>query len=211
MQKIKNIIFDYGNVIFEIDFKRAQNALLQCGILNVEEFFAHKKHNTLFNDFETGAISNAEFRQGIRLAARNEALTDAEIDAAWNSLLVGVPENIHDVLLGVKEKYRTFLLSNNNAIHFEWIMKYLKETHQLESNDGFFERTYYSHQMRLRKPDVTIFNQVINENNLIPDETLFIDDSPQHIEGAKAAGLRTLLITEHPSQLGEILKRMNLI
>jgi len=205
MQKIKNIIFDYGNVIFEIDFQRTQDALLQLGITNSTEFFAHKSHHDLFNDFETAAITPAEFRSGIREAANNNELTDEEIDAAWNSLLIGVPPGIHEVLLTVKQKYRTFLLSNNNETHYNYIVEYLKREFNMDDNSGLFERAYYSQQMFLRKPNVEIFEQVIKENNLDPGETLFIDDSPQHIEGAKLAGLHTLLMTKHPKYLEQVL------
>lgn len=206
MEKIKNIIFDYGNVIFEIDFRITQKALTQIGIPNVENFFGHKGHNNLFDNLETGLITPAEFRDGIRLETQNPALTDAEIDAAWNSLLIGVPPNVHDVLLKVKENYRTFLLSNTNQIHYDYIMKYLKDEFDVENNDHLFEKAYYSQQMLKRKPHVEIFEQVINENNLNPAETLFIDDTPGHLEGAKKAGLQTLLMTENPKHLGEFLK-----
>lgn len=206
MEKIKNIIFDYGNVIFEIDFRIAQKTLTQIGIPNIENFFGHKGHNNLFDNLETGLITPAEFRDGIRLEAQNPALTDAEIDAAWNSLLIGVPPNAHDVLLAVKKNYRTFLLSNTNQIHFDYIMKYLKDEFDVENNDHLFEKAYYSQQMLKRKPHVEIFEQVIQENNLNPAETLFIDDTPGHLEGAKKAGLQTLLMTENPKHLGEFLK-----
>lgn len=211
MQKIKNIIFDYGNVIFEIDFKKAQNALQQLGIIDIEHFFAHKNHNNLFNDFETASITPDQFRTGIRDAAENTALTDEQIDEAWNSLLIGVPPNIHHVLLKVKEKYRTFLLSNNNEIHYNYIMDYLKREHDMENIDHLFERAYFSQQMNLRKPNVEIFEQVLKENNLNPEETLFIDDSPQHIEGGKKAGLNTLLMTDHPENLEAFLQKHNII
>lgn len=201
MQNIKNIIFDYGNVIFTIDFKIAQNALLQLGINNIDTFFAHKSHNKLFDNFETGSISPAQFRAGIREAANNHTLTDAQIDAAWNSLLIGVPNNNHDVLLEVKQKYRTFLLSNTNEIHYNWIIDYLTREFEITNYDNHFEKAYFSQHMKLRKPHVSIFEQVIKENNLNPQETLFIDDSPQHIEGAKKAGLHTLLMTEKAANL----------
>lgn len=205
-QKIKNIIFDYGNVIFEIDFKRAQNALLQLGIANIQDFFAHKAHNEIFNDFETAAITPAEFRNKIRDAAGNNSLTDRQIDDAWNSLLIGVPSMaVHDTLLKVKEKYRTFLLSNNNQIHYDWIVDYLKREFNVTDNNHLFEKTYYSQQMMLRKPNVEIFEKVLAENNLKPEETLFIDDSPQHIAGAKMAGLNTLLMNRHPKDLKQFL------
>nr|WP_068891045.1 HAD family phosphatase [Pedobacter panaciterrae] len=205
-QKIKNIIFDYGNVIFEIDFVRTQNALLQLGITDVEQFFAHKNHNEIFNDFETGSISPAQFRNKIREAANNSGLTDEQINSAWNSLLVGVPSPaVHDTLLKVKEKYRTFLLSNTNEIHYNWILDYLKREYNVTDNNHLFEKAYYSQQMFLRKPNVEIFEQVIKENNLIPEETLFIDDSPQHLIGAKQAGLNTLLMDKHPKDLEQFL------
>ncbi|WP_316794640.1 HAD family phosphatase [Pedobacter frigoris] len=205
-QKIKNIIFDYGNVIFEIDFSRAQNALIQLGIPNIREFFAHKSHNDIFNNFETAAITPAQFRDGIRNAAENNALTDQQIDDAWNSLLIGVPSSkIHDTLIKTGKKYRTFLLSNNNEIHYNWIVDYLKREFNVSDNNHLFEKAYYSQQMFLRKPHVEIFEQVIKENNLDPEETLFIDDSPQHLVGAKQAGLHTLLMDRHPKELEQFL------
>ncbi len=211
MEKIKNIIFDYGNVIFEINFKRTQAALLQLGITDAEHFFGHKKHNPLFDDFEVGGISPAQFRVGIRAAAHNQDLTDTAIDEAWNSLLIGVSAQNHDVLLAVKEKYRTFLLSNNNEIHYDWIIGYLQKEFGLTNYDQHFEKAYFSQQMRLRKPNTNIFEQVIKENGLNPTETLFIDDSPQHIEGAKKAGLHTLLMDVHPEKLADFLKQHEIL
>ncbi len=211
MDNIKNIIFDYGNVIFEINFNIAQQALKDLGITDIEGFFAHKNHNSLFDDFETASISPTQFRAGIRLAANNETLTDSEIDKAWNSLLIGVSGNNHDVLMEVKNNYRTFLLSNNNEIHYNWIIDYLKSTFEIENYDSFFEKAYFSQQMRLRKPNVNIFEQVIKENNLNPEETLFIDDSPQHIAGAKQAGLHTLLMNVHPKELSNFLREHKIL
>jgi len=211
MQNIKNIIFDYGNVIFEINFKKAQEALAQLGIADIEDFFAHKTHNTLFDDFETAAISEADFRAGIRAAADNQNLTDEEIDAAWNSLLIGVPPTIHDTLLEVRAKYRTFLLSNNNVIHYKYIISYLDREFGMPDNSSLFEKTYYSQDMFMRKPNVEIFKKVIAENNLVPEETLFIDDSPQHLVGAKQAGFHTLLMDVHPRELGSFLKKHGIL
>lgn len=206
MQNIKNIIFDYGNVIFAIDFKIAQNAFRELGITDIENFFAHKGHNQLFDDFETGSLTPAQFRAGIRTAANKPDLTDQQIDDAWNSLLIGTMQENHELLLHLKSKYRTFLLSNNNEIHYDWIINYLKTTFNLNNYDDYFEKAYFSQHMKLRKPHTDIFEQVLNENNLNPAETLFIDDSPQHIEGAKKVGLHTLLMTEKPENLEEFLK-----
>jgi putative hydrolase of the HAD superfamily len=199
MNKLKNIIFDYGNVIFTIDFNRAQHSFSELGIKNVAQFFSHKAHDPIFDRFEQGFISAAEFRAGIREFAGISSLSDTEIDHAWNSLLIGVPEPNHDLLLLAKKKYRTFLLSNNNEIHYNWIMNYLKREHQLESNAIFFEKDYYSHLMKMRKPNPEIFEYVLKEHQLDPAETLFIDDSPQHLKTAASLGMQTHLLTADES------------
>ena len=199
MDKIKNIIFDYGNVIFTIDFQKAQQSFTDLGVKDVGIFFSHQGHHSIFDQFEQGLISSPEFRDAIRKVTGIETLSDYEIDNAWNSLLIGVPKPNHELLLMAKEKYRTFLLSNNNEIHYQWIMDYLKREHQLSSNAIFFEKDYYSHLMKMRKPNSDIFEFVLLENNLNLNETLFIDDSPQHIKTANTLGLNTHLLSADES------------
>lgn len=195
MNNIKNIIFDYGNVIFKIDFKRTQHTFTELGIENVERFFAHIGHDPIFDEFEQGLISAIEFRDGLRRITNRPELTDEQIDNAWNTLLIGVPAGNHEVLLEAKKKYRTFLLSNNNEIHYKWIMNYLKAEFNLPDNSVFFEKDYYSHLMKMRKPHADIFEFVLRKHNLNPSETLFIDDSPQHIRTAASLGIQTHLLT----------------
>src|SRR5688572_26300826 len=129
MKNIRNILFDYGNVIFNIDFKRTQQTFTELGIENVERFFAHTGHDPLFDRFETGEISPKEFRDGIRRITAKSQLSDSDIDKAWNTLLLGVPEVNHRMLATLKTKYRTFLASNNNEIHYNWIMEYLSASY----------------------------------------------------------------------------------
>ena len=210
MQHIKNIIFDYGNVIFLIDFLKTQHTFTDLGIKNVERFFAHAGHDPLFDEFEKGNITSAEFRDGIRRITERPGLTDEQIDNAWTSLLIGVPPVNHELLLKAKAQYRTFLLSNINEIHLNYISDYLKREYQVESNDVFFEKVYYSHLVRMRKPNRDIFELVLNENNLNPEETLFIDDSPQHLKTGKELGLHTHLMTKDDS-LEKFLYRSGLL
>lgn len=207
---IKNIIFDYGNVIFLIDFKRTQHTFTELGIENVERFFAHTGHDPLFDEFEKGNISSAEFRDGIRKITGIATLTDEEIDRAWNTLLIGVPPVNHEILLELKKNYRTFLLSNNNEIHYNWIMDYLNREFQLADNSVFFEKDYYSHLMGKRKPNADIFEQVLEENALVPKETLFIDDSPQHIRTAQQLGFNTHLLSP-PQTLQDFVQSSGLL
>lgn len=205
LENIKNIIFDYGNVIFKIDFKRTQKAFEELGVQNVDAFFAHKGHHSIFDEFETGKITAPEFRDGIRKIVGNPKLSDKQIDGAWNSLLIGVMDGNHELLLSLKDKYRTFLLSNINEIHLGFITKYLKREFNLAGNEGFFEKIYYSHLVGKRKPNKEIFEQVLSENKLRPAETLFIDDSPQHLKPAAELGINTYLLT-YPDSILKIFK-----
>lgn len=210
MQKIKNIILDYGNVIFMIDFMKSQQAFTQLGISNVDEIFAHHGQIALFDDFDKGLISPEQFRDGIRQITNNASLTDQEIDSAWNALLIGVPEGKHPILLQLKERYRTFLLSNNNAIHYDFCMKHIQEKYDVQDNSIFFEKTYYSHLMGMRKPNPDIFEFVLNTHQLNPTETLFIDDSPQHLKTAEKMGIQVALCTKE-NPLEKIVKDLNLV
>ena len=210
MQKIENIILDYGNVVFMIDFDKSQHAFTQLGIANVDEIFAHSGQIELFDDFDKGHISPAEFRDGIRKLTKNNTLTDQQIDDAWSALLLGVPEGKHDILQQLKSKYRSFLLSNNNAIHYAYCMQHIQDKYGVHDNGEFFEKAYYSHLMGMRKPNADIFEYVLNKNNLNPATTLFIDDSPQHLRTAAALGMHTALCTpDEPLEV--IVKKWNLI
>jgi putative hydrolase of the HAD superfamily len=195
MQNIKNIIFDYGNVIFSIDFKLAQKAFSELGISNSDQFFGHLQQDAIFDAFDRGEITAAQFRDRIRDVAGNKNLTDDQINAAWNSMLLGIAHGNHELLLKAKAKYRTFLMSNINDIHYSHIMNYLRHEFKFEGNDHLFEKVYYSHFVGIRKPDAAFFQKIISENNLVPAETLFIDDSPQHLATAKTLGLQTYLMT----------------
>jgi putative hydrolase of the HAD superfamily len=210
MQNIKNIIFDYGNVIFHIDFKRVQQAWKDLGINNADEFYGHRQQDPVFNQLEKGEITNAQFRDRIRRLTNRHDLTDQQIDDAWNAIFIGIPPENHRLLLKIKPKYRTFLLSNTNAIHYDYFNNYVKEHFNLDGNDSLFERTYYSHLMGKRKPDAEIFEQVLHENHLDPAETLFIDDSPQHLEIAKKLGLQTFLMTA-PDTITQFFTREKLL
>ena len=210
MQNIKNIIFDYGNVIFNIDFKQVQEAWKKLGINNADDFYGHRHQDPVFNLLERGEISPEGFRDRIREVTNKHNLTDEQIDNAWNAIFVGIPKGNHELLLKIKDKYRTFLLSNINAIHYDYVHRYLKNEYGMDNNDGLFEKTYYSHLTGKRKPEPEIFEQVLKENNLNPAETLFIDDSPQHLETAKKLGLQTFLMTA-PDTIQKFFEREHLV
>lgn len=210
MENIKNIIFDYGNVIYHIDFNKVAEAWKQLGITNAHEFYGHRQQDDVFNALERGQITPEGFRSRIRELTKKPDLTDKQIDDAWNAIFVGIPEGNHELLAQLKSKYRTFLLSNINAIHFDYVHSYLKSEFRMQNNDDLFERVYYSHLMGKRKPDAEIFEQVLQENNLNPAETLFIDDSPQHLETAKKLGMQIYLMTA-PDNIQQFFKANGLL
>ncbi|TWR25126.1 HAD family phosphatase [Mucilaginibacter pallidiroseus] len=209
MQNIKNIIFDYGNVIFTINFRKAQAAFKELGIADPDAFFGHRQQDQIFDKFDRGEVTENEFTAYVREKIGNEAITDQQITDAWNSLLIGIAPGSHEILLKLKSKYRTFLLSNINAIHYTYIMNYLKTDFGFDDNEHLFEKTYYSHLIGKRKPQPDIFEQVLQENNLKPEETLFIDDSPQHLEAAAKLGIQTYLMTA-PDTLAKFVEREHL-
>jgi glucose-1-phosphatase len=176
MSDIQNIIFDYGNVLYKIDFKLAIQAFQNLGISNASEIFGHLSQSELFDELDRGNISPAQFREGIR-SYTDIPLTDAAIDEAWNALLIGIPPHRILLLQQLKTHYRLFLLSNNNEIHYKAILEYLDQ-HQFPRMESLFVQTYYSQHTGMRKPEPEIFQLVLNDHSLNPAHTLFIDDSP---------------------------------
>ncbi len=187
---IKNIIFDLGGVILNIDYNLTVKAFEALGIKNAEIIYSKKRQTEIFDLLETGKLTEEEFCESIRKISGITA-TNEEIIKAWNAMLLDFPEDITDVLKKAKNKYRTFLLSNTNAIHYKAYSKILKEQLGKESLAELFEKQYLSHEIGLRKPGVEVFRLILDENGLKAEETLFIDDSYQHIEGAAKAGLKT--------------------
>lgn len=190
LHNYKNIIFDFGGVIININYQLTTKAFQKLGLENFDELFSKAKQSNLFDLYEKGSISSAEFRKRLN-SFLNLKLSDTEIDAAWNAMLLDLPQDRLDLLKKLKQTHRTFLLSNTNEIHIHTIWKTLKTEKGIDGMGDFFENVYLSYEMGMRKPDAEIFEKVLKENNLDPSETLFIDDSPQHIEGAKKLGIQT--------------------
>lgn len=191
--KIKNIIFDLGGVIINIDYSLLIQAFSTIGLPHFEAYFSQKAQKEVFDLYEKGLISSQDFREELKKQCKI-GTSDNDIDAAWNSMLLDIPQERLELLKNIKNNYRTFLLSNTNEIHMLFINDYLFKTFDTADFTGYFEKVYLSYEIKMRKPDVEIFEFVINENNLKKEETLFIDDSVQHIESAKTLGLQTFLL-----------------
>lgn len=191
MQPIKNIIFDLGGIFLDINYQLTKEAFINLGIKNFDDLFTQHHANDLFEDLEKGKISETTFYDLFRKEAGIN-LTNKEIKTAWNALLGGFPPERLDWLKKIKNKYSIYLFSNTNQIHYDAFMKiYEQETGESDFNKHFI-KAYYSHTMGLRKPYPESFLHIINEQNLAPAETLFIDDTLKNIEGASAVGLQTI-------------------
>ena len=147
----------------------------------------------MFDEFEKGLISNAEFRTALRQYLP-PAISDQQIDDAWNAMLIGIPSHRVDFLKEVAKHYRIFLLSNTNRIHIEAFSQYNDEKFGMGYFESIFEYCYFSSDIAMRKPDAEIFEFVLSENGLRKEETIFIDDSIQHIQGALNTGLHAELL-----------------
>lgn len=200
---IKNILFDLGGVVLDIDPERTVAAFEALGLESVRENYNFPTQTGLFDRFEVGAISPAEFRDGLR-SLFGKPLTDGQIDTAWNAMLLDFSPQRLAALEQVRRHYRCFLLSNTNDIHLEAYLAILRQNHQRPSLEYLFEALYYSQRVGLRKPDPAIFQLVIDQNGLEPAETLFIDDAAINLEGARQTGLRTYHLHIHNEELADL-------
>ncbi len=189
-QTIDAIIFDLGGVILNIDYQLPVKAFKKLGIENFNELFSQASQGNLFNDYETGNISSYDFVNEIKKYLPQNT-SDVAIINAWNSILLDLPEERLFSLEKAAENHRIFLLSNTNALHIESFNQYLLNNLQLPSLEPFFETLYLSYEVGLRKPDLRIFEYVLQDAGLVPERTLFIDDSIQHIQAASELGILT--------------------
>ena len=184
---IKSVIFDLGGVIYAVDYHKTINGIKALGIDHFEEVYAKAGQSDLFNDFEEGKISRAIFVERIKnLSIKN--MTSSQIVNAWNGMLLGFMPDAIACLKRLSSSYRLFLLSNTNEIHIQEIENRVG-TEFFSDFCSLFENVYLSHELGLRKPHPEVFKYILNQQGLKANETFFIDDSIQHVEGAIKAGL----------------------
>ena len=200
-KKIKNIVFDLGGVLVDLDFKAAINGLQKAGFANVKEQLQAFDHEGIFQKFELGQMTADEFRTAIRENS-TVTLTDEEIDALWNAMLLEIPREKLELILDLRGKYMVYLLSNTNSIHWDYVCKNAFNYRGFRVKD-YFEETFLSYEMHLAKPDKAIFEKVLSDANLLAEETLFIDDSEANCQAAKEVGIHT-----HHYLVGDDLKEI---
>ncbi len=189
-----NIIFDYGGIFIDIDYSDTIKELTALSReVDASSFYNKKNQVSFFNDLEIGKISQEEFIKKLKELLKINS-NDEDIIKAWNSMLKEIRVERLLYLKELKKKKKVFMLSNINQIHENYLNDYIASKPQL---NGFYEEfhgIYFSHKIGERKPNAAAYEYVIKENSLDIRKTLFIDDSPQHVEGAKKVGLDAILL-----------------
>lgn len=200
-KNIKNVVFDLGGVLIDLDFKSALNALQEAGFTNAKEQLQTFDREGIFAKFESGEMTADEFREATRKNAK-VTLTDDEIDKIWNLMLLEIPREKLELILELRGKYMVYLLSNTNPIHWEYACKNAFHYRGFRVND-YFEETFLSYEMHLAKPDKAIFEKMMQDANLLPEDTIFIDDSEANCKAAAELGIHT-----HHYHIGDDLRKI---
>jgi len=186
---IRYVILDLGGVILNIDYHRTIDAFQRLGFDRFEEQYSQMQQSGLFDDLETGRIDQAVFVSRIQSVLPNAS--EEAIIHAWNALLLNFPDGRIETVQRIADLYPTCLLSNTNAIHYEAFNGTLREQTDLTDIKNLFYKAYLSHEVGMRKPDLEIFRHVLQDADFTAEHTLFVDDSPQHLEGARQLGIQT--------------------
>ena len=200
-KNIKNIVFDLGGVLVDLDFKAAINGLQEAGFANVKEQLLAFDRNGIFQKFELGEMTADEFRSAIRENSTVK-LTDEEVDNLWNLMLLEIPREKLELILDLRGKYMVYLLSNTNSIHWDYVCKNAFNYRGFRVED-YFEETFLSFEMNLAKPDKAIFEKILSDGNLLAEETLFIDDSEANCKAAQEVGIHA-----HHYHIGDDLSKI---
>lgn len=186
---IKNIIFDLCGPVLTIDVDMISRRMEVFGA--PPDGYTVLRQAGLTKLFEAGQITPAAFCYETRKTLGCD-ITDSQIFDAWNTLIVSFPRKHVDFLNSIKGKYRLFLLSNCDVANARFFADELKRRGCYDA----FERVYFSHELGMRKPDPAIFKYIVDNHNLNPSETLFVDDCLKHIDSAKSLGIQTCFMPE---------------
>ena len=192
--KIKNIIFDLGGVILDIDENIVYQELGKLGI-NVSELAHSKEFMDTLSKFDIGVYTAPTFRKKCKVLLGLEKMTDQKFDSIWNSMLLDIPRERIEAIEQVKKHYIIFLMSNTNEIHYDLYIRDLQLRFGFNEFDKLFNKAYFSFDVHLEKPDPRFFELILDHEHLLPEETLFIDDTAKNIAAAKALGINTYHIS----------------
>ena len=192
--KIKNIIFDLGGVVLDIDETIVYKELEKMGI-STSELAQSKEFIDIMSKFDTGIYTAPTFRKKTKALLGQDKMTDQRFDAIWNAMLLDIPRERIEAIEKVKKHYKIFLMSNSNVIHYDLYVRDLQLRFGYHEFDELFNKSYFSFAEHLEKPDPRFFELILDHEGLLPEETLFIDDTAANIKVAKSLGIKTYHIS----------------
>lgn len=205
MAEIKSIIFDLGGVIINVDASFTMAAFSKLGIPNPHEIFTLEKQGRLCDRLEVGDITAREFICELSELTPNDVPYE-EILTAWNAMLLDIPAHRIDLLKQLRKKYDLYLLSNTNPMHTQYVNNLMLKTHDITFEDLFL-KIYYSFEVGLRKADPKVFQHILDENELNPNQTLLVDDLENNILSAHNLGIQTLHVKRNQFDGSELLTK----
>ena len=190
MGQIRNIAFDLGGVVLALSYEKAVRRFEAIGLTDARQRLDAFEQKGIFGDLESGRITTEDFRRELSLLTSRE-LTMEDCYQAWHGYVDYVPKRNLKAILSLREKgYKVCLLSNTNPFMMQWANKdFDGEGHPISF---FFDAMYLSYECRVMKPHREIFEMMLNGQQALPEETLFVDDGPRNIEAAAALGMYTL-------------------
>lgn len=190
LTNIKNIIFDLGNVLLNLDINASVKEFREMGLSRDAVNSEHTYSDPVFYAFEIGAVTTEEFRNQVRQVINNPLATDQQIEDAWYAMIKDIPANRVKVVQELEKKYNIYLFSNTNEIHINRLHADFKAQHGIDF-PSLFVKDFYSYKIGDRKPELTSYKKVIEQSGVNPAETLFVDDLEPNILSAQKVGLKT--------------------
>ncbi len=195
--QIKNILFDLGGVILDIDVSATQQKFYELGLPATLIQYPENMLTDLFFKYETGMIGTAAYRDEVRRISGLE-IPDRKINEAWNAMLVGIPEERTTLIGRLKERYKLYMLSNTCPLHVPVFEKMYLDASGLPIQE-VFEGLYYSFRIGYHKPDLEAWKFVIRDTRIRPEETLYLDDNIHNVKASQELGFQAIHIHERTS------------
>ncbi|MDF1697080.1 MAG: HAD-IA family hydrolase [Saprospiraceae bacterium] len=190
---IKNIIFGFDGVLLNSDYELTYSRLSEVMGVEIDSKQVPAHIFKIMLGYEKGEINTETFLWNLQKVSSKLTPQPDKLIKAWNARLLGWNPDRFEFLSSLKDKFSLFLLSNCNDLHLEWIRKDLKRKHQIIDFDTrFFNKTYYSHNIHLRKPEGEIYEKVLEDANIKAEETLYIDENEENVEKALQVGLNAV-------------------
>lgn len=206
---IKNIVFDLGGVIMTLDPAEALRRFKALGLSDAERYLDAYTQSGIFGNLEEGKITAEDFRSKLSSLTGHE-LTFDECRHAWLGYRKDVPQRNLDLLKELRAKgYRLILLSNTNPFMMDWALSCEFDGKGSSLND-YFDALYLSYRLGIMKPAPDFFRQVLDNENILPEETLFVDDGPRNVEAAGKLGFMTMCPDNGSDWTGELRSLLHL-